>query len=326
LIDSYNSMRFVVGSLVLFITASFAAAQGADGGSSPPGDQRSHAISPPADRPTDLHPAATPTPSSARSSEALKPATYSSAQVEGPYIAMTFDDGPSPETTPRLLDMLKQRNIKVTFFLIGQNAERNPDIVRRMLAEGHEIGNHSWTHPQLSKLSDDRVTQEITKTQDTIKNESGFTPTTLRPPYGAITARQRAWIENQFGLNIILWSVDPFDWKRPGPSVITQRILSGARPGAIILSHDIHKQTVDAMPATLDALLAKGYKFVTISQLLAMNKPKQSPNPSTAATRGDKPLAADAVHRQATPAAHPSEPPQGTNPAISPAPGPVNTE
>ena len=304
-------MRFVVGSLVLFITASFAAAQGTDGGSSPP-----------ADRPTDLHPAATPTPNSARSPDALKPATYSSAHVEGPYIAMTFDDGPSPETTPRLLDMLKQRNIKVTFFLIGQNAERNPEIVRRMLAEGHEIGNHSWTHPQLSKLSDDRVTQEITKTQDTIKNESGFTPTTLRPPYGAITARQRAWIENQFGLNIILWSVDPFDWKRPGPSVITQRILSGARPGAIILSHDIHKQTVDAMPATLDALLAKGYKFVTISQLLAMNKP----NPSTAATRGAKPLAADAVHRQATPAAHPSEPPPGTNPAISPGPGPGNTE
>jgi peptidoglycan-N-acetylglucosamine deacetylase len=211
---------------------------------------------------------------------ASKPATWFSVNVDGPYIAMTFDDGPSPETTPQLLDILKQRNIKATFFMIGQNAERNPAIVKRILAEGHEIGNHSWTHPQLSKLSDDRVTEEINKTQNAIKDASGYTPVLLRPPYGAITARQKEWIEKQFGLSVIIWSVDPFDWKRPGASVIEQRILAGARPGAIVLSHDIHKQTVDAMPATLDALAAKGFKFVTVSQLIAMNKPKSSPTPS----------------------------------------------
>jgi peptidoglycan/xylan/chitin deacetylase (PgdA/CDA1 family) len=209
-----------------------------------------------------------------------KPATYTQAHVDQPYIAMTFDDGPSAENTPRLLEMLKQRNIKATFFLIGQNVASNPDIVRRILADGHEVGNHSWTHPQLSKLSDDRVTSEITKTQDAIKDASGFTPTLLRPPYGAITTRQREWIENKFGLNIILWSVDPFDWKRPGASVITQRILTQVHPGAIILSHDIHKQTVDAMPATLDGLIKKGYRFVTVSQLIAMNSPKPSPLPA----------------------------------------------
>jgi peptidoglycan/xylan/chitin deacetylase (PgdA/CDA1 family) len=211
---------------------------------------------------------------------ASKPATWFSVNVDGPYIAMTFDDGPSPETTPRLLDILKQRNIKATFFMIGQNAERNPTIVKRILAEGHEIGNHSWTHPQLSKLSDDRVTEEINKTQNAIKDASGYTPVLIRPPYGAITARQKQWIEKQFGLSVIIWSVDPFDWKRPGASVIEQRILAGARPGAIVLSHDIHKQTVDAMPATLDALAEKGFKFVTVSQLIAMNKPKSSPTPS----------------------------------------------
>ena len=224
-----------------------------------------------------------PSPSPALSPEAptgaQKPATWFSVNVDGPYIAMTFDDGPSPETTPRLLDILKQRNIKATFFMIGQNAERNPAIVQRILAEGHEIGNHSWTHPQLSKLSDEKVTEEINKTQAAIKNASGYTPVLLRPPYGAITARQKQWIEQQFGLSVIIWSVDPFDWKRPGVSVIEQRILAGARPGAIILSHDIHKQTVDAMPATLDALAAKGFKFVTVSQLIAMNKPKSSPTP-----------------------------------------------
>jgi peptidoglycan-N-acetylglucosamine deacetylase len=225
-------------------------------------------------------PSPTPAPSPEASTGASKPATWFSVNVDGPYIAMTFDDGPSPETTPRLLDILKQRNIKATFFMIGQNAERNPAIVKRILAEGHEIGNHSWTHPQLSKLSDDRVTEEITKTQAAIKSACGYTPVLLRPPYGAITARQKEWIEKQIGLSVIIWSVDPFDWKRPGASVIEQRILAGARPGAIILSHDIHKQTVDAMPATLDALAAKGFKFVTVSQLIAMNKPKSSPSPS----------------------------------------------
>jgi peptidoglycan-N-acetylglucosamine deacetylase len=231
----------------------------------------------PAARPS---PSPTPAASPEASTGTPKPATWFSANVDGPYIAMTFDDGPSPETTPRLLDILKERNIKVTFFMIGQNAERNPAIVKRILAEGHEIGNHSWTHPQLSKLADDRVTEEINKTQTAIKDASGYTPVLMRPPYGAITARQKEWIEKQFGLNVIIWSVDPFDWKRPGSSVIEQRILAGARPGAIVLSHDIHKQTVDAMPATLDALAAKGFKFVTVSQLIAMNKPKSSPTPS----------------------------------------------
>jgi peptidoglycan/xylan/chitin deacetylase (PgdA/CDA1 family) len=215
-----------------------------------------------------------------------KAATYAQVRVDQPYIAMTFDDGPSAENTPRLLEMLKQRNIKATFFLIGQNAAANPDLVRRILADGNEVGNHSWTHPQLSKLSDERVTAEITKTQDAIKDASGYSPTLLRPPYGAITPRQREWIENQFGLNVILWSVDPFDWKRPGASVITQRILSQARPGSIILSHDIHKQTIDAMPATLDGLIAKGYKFATVSQLIAMNKPKP---PSSQAAEDERP-------------------------------------
>lgn len=259
-----------------------------------------------------------PTPSPA------KPATYAQVRVDQPYIAMTFDDGPSAENTPRLLEMLKQRNIKATFFLIGQNAASNPDIVRRILADGHEIGNHSWTHPQLSKLSDDRVTAEITKTQDAIKDASGFSPTLLRPPYGAITPRQREWIENQFGLNVILWSVDPLDWKRPGASVITQRILSQARPGAIILSHDIHKQTVDAMPATLDGLIAKGYKFATVSQLIGMNKPK----PPSAQGTADEPShsaksqqGAPAAADEGTPRAGRNENRLGSNTTPSPAGG-----
>jgi peptidoglycan/xylan/chitin deacetylase (PgdA/CDA1 family) len=231
---------------------------------------------------------ATPTDPSA-SSESKPPATYFHGHVDQPYIAMTFDDGPSAENTPRLLDMLKQRGIKATFFLIGENAQANPNIVKRILVEGHEVGNHTWTHPQLSKLSDDKVKSEISKTQDAISAASGYTPTILRPPYGAITPRQKEWIEKELKLNVIIWSVDPFDWKRPGSAVVTQRILAGAAPGAIVLSHDIHKQTVDAMPATLDALISKGYKFVTVSQMIALDKPKPSPTPSAESTTKDPP-------------------------------------
>ncbi len=148
--------------------------------------------------------APTPSPVNSPVPSGLKPATYFKANVDGQYIAMTFDDGPSPETTPRLLDILKQRNIKATFFMIGQNAERNPDIVKRILADGHEIGNHSWTHPQLAKLSDDRVSEEIIKTQNAIKNASGYTPnassSALRIDYRSPERvdRKPVWLERHF--------------------------------------------------------------------------------------------------------------------------------
>ncbi len=197
--------------------------------------------------------------------------SYCSVPVDGPYIAMSFDDGPSPKLTPRLLDMLKQRGIKATFFVIGQNAEHSPEIVARAAAEGHEIGNHTWDHPPLTKLSDARAQEEISKTSEAIFKATGKKPTLLRPPYGAVNPRISRLID-QDGMKVVLWSVDPNDWKRPGSAVVERRILAGAKPGAIILSHDIHPGTIEAMPATLDALLAKGYKFVTISELIAMER------------------------------------------------------
>jgi peptidoglycan/xylan/chitin deacetylase (PgdA/CDA1 family) len=198
--------------------------------------------------------------------------TYSHVNVDGPYIAMTFDDGPSGPNTPRLLDLAAKKHIKLTFFLIGQNAQHYPDLVRRELAEGHEVGNHSWTHPVLSKMSNDAIRAELQKTQDAIVAATGYRPTLMRPPYGALLPKQRLWVSQEFGFKIILWDVDPLDWKRPGPSVVAARIIAAVRPGSIILSHDIHSQTVDAMPEVFDTLLAKGYKFVTVSELIAMDK------------------------------------------------------
>ena len=199
--------------------------------------------------------------------------SYTSCRVDGPYIAMTFDDGPHPVLTPRLLDILKARGIKATFFLIGQNAAEYPDIVRRIAAEGHEIGNHSWSHPQLTKLSFPSLREEIERTSSTIAEIVGKPPLILRPPYGATTDYINHWINREFGMKVILWSVDPLDWKYRNSARVERQIVAGARPGAIILSHDIHGTTVAAMPEVFDSLLGKGYKFVTVSELIAMDKP-----------------------------------------------------
>lgn len=207
--------------------------------------------------------------------------TYlTSVRVDQPYIAMTFDDGPSAALTPRLLDILKQRNIKATFFVLGQLVQEHPEIVQRAVAEGHEIANHSWDHKALNKLGEGGLEHELADTSAAISKATGKPVTLMRPPYGATNPRLNRAIEKEFGMKVILWSVDPFDWKRPGPNVIEQRIVAGTKPGAIILSHDIHPGTIEAMPGTLDALLSKGYKFVTVSELLAMESKNPAPIPS----------------------------------------------
>src|SRR4051812_38681848 len=216
-----------------------------------------------------------------RNSPAVPRISFNYVHVDGPYIAMTFDDGPQEKLTPKLLDLLAQHHIKATFFVIGQNAAEYPDIVARAAREGHEIGNHSWSHPNLAKMSDESVRKQLRQTDDAIKQATGKRPTVMRPPYGSISARQKHWIHDEFGYEIILWDVDPLDWKRPGPAVVTNRILKETRPGSIVLSHDIHPGTIEAMPETLNQLEAKGFKFVTVSELIAMAKPETpAPSPS----------------------------------------------
>jgi peptidoglycan/xylan/chitin deacetylase (PgdA/CDA1 family) len=234
--------------------------------------------------------------------------TFNSVHVDGPYIAMTFDDGPNATLTPKLLDLLAKNRMKATFFVVGQNVAEYPEIVKRAAREGHEIASHSWSHPNLGKMGDDGVRRELQKTDDAIVAATGTRPTLMRPPYGSITARQKSWIHEAFGYRIIIWDVDPLDWRRPGPSVVTQRIVSGTQPGSIILAHDIHAPTLEAMPETFEQLLAKGFKFVTVSELLAMArpappKPPAAPagaSPSGATSSGAKP-AQPAAPSPATP-------------------------
>ena len=177
--------------------------------------------------------------------------------------------------------MLASRSIKATFFCVGTNVARYPNIVRRIVADGHEMANHTWTHAKMSGLSDSGIRSELDRATAGIVGITGTAPRMYRPPYGAITARQKQLIMSEYGYPTILWSVDPEDWKRPGPAVITSRILGQTNPGGIILVHDIHPPSVDAMPATLDGLLSRGYRFVTVSQLIAMGSGR-APGPGLA--------------------------------------------
>lgn len=196
--------------------------------------------------------------------------SYSSVSTSAPVLALTYDDGPHPQNTPRLLNILRSRNVKATFYVTGENAKKYPDILRRMVAEGHEIGNHTLTHGRITAMSQNDIRREIHATHQAVKSATGRLPTTFRPPYGATNDQLKAWIKAEFGMPSIMWSVDPEDWKKPGVNVVTNRLVSGASRGGILLLHDIHKSSIDATPATVDKLKAQGYRFITVSQLIAL--------------------------------------------------------
>lgn len=205
---------------------------------------------------------------------------YSTCRVPGPYVALTFDDGPDLQDTPRLLNILKERNVKATFFLIGRNVRAFPRIVERTHAEGHEVANHSMTHPALSKLGDAAVARELDGCSKAIAEAlGGHRPQVFRPPYGAFTARQKEWAHREFGLPSILWSVDPLDWKIRNAAHVSSALIRGASSGGILLAHDIHPTSVAAMPSVVDTLMARGYQFVTMGQLINMENGAGAPPP-----------------------------------------------
>jgi len=206
---------------------------------------------------------------------------YNTCRVPGPFVALTFDDGPDPEDTPRLLNILRERNVKATFFLIGRNARAFPRIVERTHAEGHEVANHSMTHPTLSKLGDAAVARELNGCSNAIADAlGGHRPQVFRPPYGAFTARQKEWAHREFGLPSILWSVDPLDWKIRNSAHVSNALIRGASNGGILLAHDIHPTTVAAMPSVVDTLLGRGFQFVTMGQLINMENGAGTPAPT----------------------------------------------
>ena len=179
-------------------------------------------------------------------------------------VALTFDDGPNPATTNQALDTLSKYGIKATFFVLGKNVSGNEEILKRMKADGHVIGNHSWSHPVLSKLSLDDAKKQITDTEDALTKVLGSSSKLMRPPYGAITDD----IRNSLDLSFIMWDVDSLDWKSKNEAAILTEIQHQVANGSIVLMHDIHSPTVNALPRVIEYLKNQGYTFVTIPEML----------------------------------------------------------
>ena len=183
-------------------------------------------------------------------------------------VALTFDDGPLGTSTPTILTILKEKNVKATFFVAGERVKQFPALVKQEIAEGHEVGNHTYSHPRLTTLSKNKIEEELSKTEKVIL-EVAPQPTLFRPPEGAYndTVLQLA---RDKGYLIILWSIDTNDWRSPPVGDIVNTVLKDIKPGSIILLHDgkYPSPTPEALGFIIDSLTSLGYEFVTVSELL----------------------------------------------------------
>ena len=184
----------------------------------------------------------------------------------GPYVALTFDDGPREATTPVLLDGLAQRGVCATFFVIGENVEGNELLLQRMEGEGHQIGLHTYHHKSLDQLNAAGFYAEVDQLRETLAALLGRESFMLRPPYGMMSAANQA----RAAAPIILWSVDPEDWSDRDTARQVSVITENVRDGDIILLHDIYPASVDTALQVVDTLMARGYHFVTVEQLFAI--------------------------------------------------------
>jgi peptidoglycan-N-acetylglucosamine deacetylase len=214
-------------------------------------------------KPSAAHPGAAGHKANSRQAALTRKTRVNCAAVK--CIALTFDDGPIPGST-QLLDMLKAKGARATFFVLGSEAATYPDVLRREVADGHEIGNHSYTHAKLAGAPEAKIADEINRTQQVVKETTGKIPALLRPPYGA-TDKQLDAYTKKAGLSQILWSTDPQDYLNRDPALVAKRVVDGAQPGRIIILHDVKPTTVAAVPKILDQLAKKGYSFVTVSEI-----------------------------------------------------------
>ena len=188
----------------------------------------------------------------------------SSMVEEPPKIAITFDDGPSSQCTGRLLDGLKERNVKATFFLIGENAKENPELVKRLDEEGHLIGNHTYHHVEITKVSDEEAKKEILDTNKVITSITGKSVEYMRPPFGLWQRN----LEMEIEVLPVMWTIDPLDWTTENVDEIVNKVVTEAEENDIILLHDCYDSSVDAALRIIDILQKKGFEFVTVDQLI----------------------------------------------------------
>lgn len=213
-----------------------------------------------------------------RPPEPAKPADVTVAPAQEPApspvppncyncVAITYDDGPVPGSTERLLDILKRKGVHATFFVVGRNANANPQILRRIRDEGHTIGNHSYSHPDLARQSDGAIAAQLDDTDAALQKQAGLDPHWLRPPYGSHNPRV-ASAAGARGMALAVWDVDTADWQHRNPATTCKRAVDGAREGSIILMHDIHQPTVDAAECVIDGLRAKGLNPVGLDEMI----------------------------------------------------------
>lgn len=205
---------------------------------------------------------------------------YLKAEIRKPYrrhnnserkIALTFDDGPHKTYTPEILDILDEFGIKATFFVVGCNCEENPEIVLREISSGHEIGNHTYSHPRLSRIKQERLMSEIIKTENLLFELSEYRPKLFRPPEGVYSLTVSKTLE-RLDYTPVLWTVDTMDWKLPSSKKIAETVKKNTTSGVIILCHDFvsgKSNTPEALREFLPLLIKEGYQFVTVSELIA---------------------------------------------------------
>ncbi len=179
-------------------------------------------------------------------------------------VALTFDDGPDPVYTPMILDGLEKRDVKATFFLMGKQVELYPDIVKEMYEDGHQLGNHSYSHKQMTKMGEEEVLKEFDKTSELIEQITGITPEVFRPPFGSLNDN----VENQIDMVEVLWDIDPLDWCTSDVGTVVQRVVSKVDDNQIILMHDASQTSVNAALQIVDILQKQGYEFVTAEDII----------------------------------------------------------
>ncbi|MFC5469552.1 polysaccharide deacetylase family protein [Cohnella suwonensis] len=202
-----------------------------------------------------------------------------SAHGDTRKVALTFDDVPDPRFTPQVLDVLRRKKVTATFFVVGTRAKKHPDIVSRIRKEGHDIGNHSYSHPDFSKLPLAKVQDQIGRAEAIIDGIVGFKPRLVRPPYGEITETQLRWAKQQ-GYTVVNWNVDSSDWRQLSAKQILRNVTRSVRPGAVVLMHAGGGEgqnlsgTVQALPALIDWLRLHRYEPVSLSELLGVKEYK----------------------------------------------------
>lgn len=192
---------------------------------------------------------------------------FRSSNVKKKQIALTFDDGPNERWTEKYLDLLADKGIKASFFMLGKNAKNHPELVRKVSAAGHDIGIHSYDHDDLKKQEYAAIQEDLILSQDTIAQITGVVPTLFRPPYGSIDA-QVIEVAQEQGLLMVLWNVDPQDWLLDTKEKVAKAVLDHVEPGNIVVMHEGKSVTYGALPMIIDTLKEEGYEFVTIRELV----------------------------------------------------------